>query len=105
MRTMRKINKPVRFFGLSSIQFGLFMLANAIIIIVCIFKRLHPLLIVSVLSLIIFISGIFFRKLKREHKAGNPDYIKGLSVANGTPKKITDRKHVFQFIFNNNTQE
>lgn len=102
---MRKINRPVRFFGLSSIQFGLFMLANAIMIIICIFKRLHPFLIVTVLSLVIFISGIFFRKLKREHKAGNPDYIKGLSVGNGTPKKITDRKHVFRFIFNNSDKK
>lgn len=102
---MRKINKPVRFFGLSSVQFGLFMLANAIIIIVCIFKRLHPVFIVSVLSLIVFVSSIFFRKLKREHKAGNPDYIKGLSVRNSTPEKITDKKHVFRFIFNNSTQE
>ena len=28
MRTIRKINRPIKFFGLTSGQFGLFMLAN-----------------------------------------------------------------------------
>ena len=32
MRTMRKINKPIKFFGLSSGQFAIFMLLTAIII-------------------------------------------------------------------------
>ncbi len=41
MRTMRKINKPIKFFGLSSGQFAIFMLLTAIIIIVSIFKQLH----------------------------------------------------------------
>ncbi|MCS2369071.1 hypothetical protein NXV03_00490 (plasmid) [Phocaeicola vulgatus] len=39
MRTMRKINKPIKFFGLSSGQFAIFMLLTAIIIIVSIFKQ------------------------------------------------------------------
>ena len=39
---MRKINKPIKFFGLSSGQFAIFMLLTAIIIIVSIFKQLHP---------------------------------------------------------------
>lgn len=29
MRTMRKINKPIKFFGLSSGQFAVFMLVDA----------------------------------------------------------------------------
>ena len=33
MRTMRKINKPIKFFGLSSGQFAVFMLVVALIII------------------------------------------------------------------------
>lgn len=47
MRTMRKINKPIKFFGLSSGQFAIFMLLTAIIIIVSIFKQLHPILIME----------------------------------------------------------
>ncbi|MCS2390378.1 hypothetical protein NXV57_27495 [Bacteroides thetaiotaomicron] len=42
MRTMRKINKPIKFFGLSSGQFAIFMLLTAIIIIVSIFKQIAP---------------------------------------------------------------
>mgnify|MGYP000685994374 CR=1 FL=1 len=42
MRTMRKINKPIKFFGLSSGQFAVFMLVVALIIIFSIFKQLHP---------------------------------------------------------------
>ena len=50
MRTMRKINKPIKFFGLSSGQFAIFMLLTAIIIIVSIFKQLHPILIIGIIS-------------------------------------------------------
>ena len=90
MRTMRKINRPIKFFGLTSGQFGLFMLANALIIIVCIFKHVHPVIIVSVMGGIFFASGILFKNLKREHKAGNPDYLTGLSVRSASPKQIIE---------------
>ena len=55
MRTMRKINKPIKFFGLSSGQFAIFMLLTAIIIIVSIFKQLHPILIIGIISAILFL--------------------------------------------------
>lgn len=98
MRTIRKINRPIKFFGLTSGQFGLFMLANALIIIVCIFKHVHPVIIVSVMGAIFFASGILFKNLKREHKAGNPDYLTGLLVRSATPKQIIDKHKVFNFI-------
>ena len=78
MRTMRKINRPIRFFGLSSGQFGLFMLANALIIIVFVFKHVHPIIVISVMGAIFFGSGVLFKNLKREHKAGNPNYLSSL---------------------------
>lgn len=74
---MRKINKPIKFFGLSSGQFAIFMLLTAIIIIVSIFKQLHPILIIGIISAILFLSGLLFQTLKKEHKAGNPDYLTG----------------------------
>ena len=100
MRTMRKINKPIKFFGLSSGQFGIFMLIVAITIIVCIFKQLHPLVITLLLSGIVFLSGLLFNTLKKEHKAGNPDFLTGLSVRSATPRKIVDKKKIFNFILN-----
>lgn len=98
MRTMRKINRPIRFFGLSSGQFGLFMLANALIIIVFVFKHVHPIIVISVMGAIFFGSGVLFKNLKREHKAGNPNYLSSLSIKSATPKKIVDRHKVFNFI-------
>lgn len=98
MRTMRKINRPIRFFGLSSGQFGLFMLANALIIIVFVFKHVHPIIVISVMGAIFFGSGVLFKNLKREHKAGNPNYLSSLSIKSATPKKIVDKHKVFNFI-------
>lgn len=100
MRTMRKINKPIKFFGLSSGQFGIFMLFVAICIIVFIFKQIHPLIISLVLSGIGVLSGMLFNTLKKEHKAGNPDYLTGLSVRSATPRKIVDKNKIFKFILN-----
>lgn len=51
MRTMRKINKPIKFFGLSSGQFAVFMLVVALIIIFSIFKQLHPVFILSLIHI------------------------------------------------------
>lgn len=82
---MRKINKPIKFFGLSSGQFAIFMLLTAIIIIVSIFKQLHLILIIGIISAILFLSGLLFQTLKKEHKAGNPDYLTGLRIKNATP--------------------
>ncbi len=95
---MRKINRPIRFFGLSSGQFGLFMLANALIIIVFVFKHVHPIIVISVMGAIFFGSGVLFKNLKREHKARNPNYLSSLSIKSATPKKIVDKHKVFNFI-------
>ena len=100
MRTMRNINKPVRFFGLSSGQFAIFMLFVAITIIVSIFKQFHPVLIIGIISAILFFSAMLFKTLKKEHKAGNPDYLSGLSIRSATPRRITDKKRIFKFILN-----
>lgn len=98
MKTVRKINKPVKFFGLKSAHFGLFMLINAVIIIVSIFMHLHPIVIVCIISALLSVSGILLKNLSREHKAGNPDYLTGLSVKSITPTKIVDKRKVFNFI-------
>ncbi len=100
MNTIRKINRPIRFGGLSSGQFALFMLAIAISIIICIFKQLHPAIITGIITGILFLSGLLFKRLKQEHKAGNPDYLTGLSIKRVTPKQIVDKNKIFKFILN-----
>ena len=47
---------------------------------------------------IFYVSSILFKNLKREHKAGNPNYLSSLSVKSATPKKIVDKHKVFNFI-------
>ena len=91
MRTLRKINKPIKFFGLTSIQFGVIMLFYALVIIICVFAHLHPLIVVTIISIMAFISGMLFKNLSKEHKAGNPDYLTSLSVKSVTPSKIVDK--------------
>lgn len=98
MRTIRRINRPIKFFGLSSGQFAVFVIIVALIMIACIFKRVHPIIIVCVLSFIFYGSSILFQGLKREHKAGNPDYLTSLSVKSVTPSKIIDKNQVFNLI-------
>ena len=97
---MYKINKPIRFFGLSSGHFAVFMLFVALTIIISIFKQLHPLLITCIISGMLLLSGMLFKTLKREHKAGNPNYLAGLGIKSATPKQITDKKRIFAFILN-----
>lgn len=93
MRTMRKINKPIKFFGLSSGQFAVFMLVVALIIIFSIFKQLHPVFIIGIVSGILGLSGMLFGTLKKEHKAGNPDYLTGISVRSATPQHLKEHNH------------
>lgn len=70
------------------------MLANALIIIVFVFKHVHPIIVISVMGAIFFGSGVLFKNLKREHKAGNPNYLSSLSIKSATPKKIVDKHKV-----------
>ena len=98
MKTLNKINKPIKFFGLTSIQFGVLMLVYALVIVICVFAHLNPLIVVVIISIMAFFSGILFKNLSREHKAGNPDYLTSISVKSVTPTKILDRKKVFNFI-------
>lgn len=94
------MNRPIKFFGLTSGQFGLFMAGVMLAIIIAIFKNTHPLLIVGIIGSIAFFSSLLFRRLKIEHKKGNPDYLTGLTVKGATPKIITDREKTFKIILN-----
>ena len=98
MRTMRKINKPIKFFGLSAGQFAILMLLTALTVIVSIFKQLHPLIVIGIISGILFLSGLLFKTLKKEHNAGNPDYLTSVRIKSATPRQITDKRHIFKFI-------
>lgn len=98
MITLGKINRPIRFFGLSTYQFCGYVLAIILSLLVSIFLSVHPLIIAAVLIGLIYFSKSMFKTLMKEHKAGNPDYLAGLSVKRITPNKIVDKHHVFKHI-------
>lgn len=98
MNTVGKINRPIKFWGLTPLQFGIFALVNAIMVIVSIFIHLPAIGIAILMGFISFISGILLKKLKKEHKAGNPDYLTALSVKSSTPRKIVDKSRIFNLI-------
>lgn len=98
MKPIKRINKPIKFWGLSSMQAGLYILICAALIIIMVFIRIHPILIAAVAAAMILFTKVAFQKFIKEHKAGNPDYLNGLNVKSVTPKQITDKSQIFKLI-------
>lgn len=94
--TFIKVNRPIRFWGLSPIQFTIIALVGAIIVIILIFKQIHPILLMSMIAVMIYVFVLLFTKLKEHHKKGNPNYLQGLSIKSSTPKKVIDKGLVFK---------
>lgn len=98
IKTFIKINKPMRFYGLSSGQLGLFVLIIVLVILACIFLRVNSFIMIVLIAAILSGGSFLFERLKKEHKAGNPNYLAGLRVSNSTPKKIVDKYRVFNML-------
>lgn len=96
MITLVKINRPIKFYGLSPKYFGIFVLAIALSLIAGVFLQLNPLVIVGVVMIVILLSKRFLKKFNMEHKSGNPDYLTGLRVKRVTPFKIVDKHRIFK---------
>jgi len=98
LNTLRKMNRPIKFFGLSSLQFLSITIAAMAVIIIMVFQQLHPLVMLTVIIGVIL--GFMFSvgKLNREYKKGNPDYLTSVSIRKATPKKIIDKHNYFKTI-------
>ncbi|PDP69758.1 hypothetical protein CLI85_12880 [Tannerella forsythia] len=99
LNTLRKMNRPIKFFGLTSLQFGLYLLFTMILIVVLVATQINSLLMVAIVALQITLSGFLFRQLVVEHKKGNPDYLTSVSIKSATPSKIVDKNKVFKLIY------
>ena len=96
-----KMNKPIRFFGLSSFQ--------VIVLFVCVTTSILFLMMTGLnLMIILIIFGgecygisVFATKLNRAHKKGTPDYFGAYSTFQYTPRKITDQNFLFSFLIKN----
>jgi c-di-AMP phosphodiesterase-like protein len=93
--TLKKMNRPIRFFGLSSLQLGGLFVLTAIVIVIMITSNTSPIVIVILLAGLLLSFSILFGKLNKEHKKGNPNYMQGLSVQSTTPQKIVDKQKIF----------
>lgn len=96
--TMPKINKPIRFWGLSSLQLGGMILATLLIFLFTVISKqaLTGLIILS--AAWIFLIQVVIKKLNKEHKKGTPDYISSYFINKSLPRKITDKNFTFSFL-------
>lgn len=98
MNTIRKINFPIRFFGLAPIYVVVMAVLLALFIIGSILMRLHPLVLLCFIVGYILTLSFLLRRSIQEHKLGNPDYFQGLMISRSTPRKIVDKSHVFHHL-------
>lgn len=96
-----KMNKPIRFFGLSSLQ--------VIVLFVCVTASILFLMMAGLnlmITLLIFGGecygiSILATKLNTAHKKGTPDFFGAYSTFKYTPRKITDQNFLFKFLIKN----
>lgn len=96
--TMPKINEPIRFWGLSSLQLGGMILATMVVFLGTVIARQAVTGAVILSSAWIFIIQIVIKKLNKEHKKGTPDYMASYFVYTALPRKITDKNMIFSFL-------
>lgn len=96
--TLKKMNRPIRFFGLSSLQFFAAILIMMIVVIIMIFAKANSLAIIGVIFVFVIAFTFLFAELNKAHKAGNPDYLAGKNIQSATPRKIVDKNKFFNLI-------
>ncbi len=96
--TMPKINKPIRFWGLSSLQLGGMILTTMVVFLGTVIAKQAVTGIIILLGIWISLVQFVIKKLNKEHKKGTPDYMASYFVHSAMPKKITDKNLIFSFI-------
>ena len=87
-----KMNKPIRFFGLSSMQAIIIFVFVLISILVMMMSGINFML------LIIILGGEIYKK-------GTPDFFGAYATFNATPRKIIDTNFIFSFLIKNTEEE
>jgi len=98
LSTQKKMNRPIKFFGLSSLQFLLVCVFGAVIIVVEIFAGAGAIAIILTVCVLVFTFTYVFAKMSDAYKKGNTDFIRSKMVKDNTPKRITDHHRFFKFI-------
>lgn len=95
---LSKMNKPIRFAGLSSLQLGGSILLSVTIFLVMATSKMALFGLFVLITIWIVLIKFIFKKLIKEHKKGTPDYINSYFALRGTPKAIVDRNFIFSFL-------
>lgn len=96
--TLKKMNRPIRFFGLSPLQFSAFTGGLFLLIILLIFAKASSFIITVTITAICTAFILLVKKLQTAHKKGNPDYLAGKNIRSATPGKIIDKSLYFKLI-------
>lgn len=98
LSTQKKLNRPIKFFGLSSLQFLSVCVSGAIIIVIEIFASCSPIIIVLTIFFLVVTFTYVFAKMRLAYKNGNNNYIESKLVKDHTPLKIIDKNCFFKYI-------
>ena len=96
-----KMNKPIRFFGLSSIQAIVIFIFVLVSLLVMVMSGINFLVMSVILGGEIYGVSIIMKKLSIANKKGTPDFLGAYTTFNATPRKITDTNFVFSYLIKN----
>jgi len=102
-KNFSKLNKPIRFVGLSPMQFLIMFIIVAITFVATTSARLSFLITLIILLVEIIPIVIYASRASREHKKGNSKYFDSLSNFISTPKRIVDTD-TFTYFIKKNTE-
>lgn len=98
--TYVNMNKPVFYFGFTSLQFSISVIVIVVVVIIAvmILGLLMGLLIGFILSSPVY---ILMGKIKIQNAKGNPDYVKSFQLFLKTPKRVVDERGFLNVIYKN----
>jgi len=100
-----KMNKPIRFFGLSSLQAIILFICILVSVLGMLMSGVNFLVMLLVFSCEIYGLSLVLKKLIIANKKGTPDFLGAYTTLKYTPKKITDSNFLFSFLINNKVEE
>ncbi len=96
-----KMNKPIRFFGLSSMQAIVLFVFVLVSVLVMLMSGINFLVMLVIVGGEIYGISILMKKLSLANKKGTPDFFGAYTTFNATPRKITDTNFIFSFLIKN----
>jgi len=99
-----KMNKPIRFYGLSSYHAIILFIFVTVSILFLLMRGLGFTLTLIMFGAECYAISIVATKFNRAYKNGTPDYLGALITFRNTPRKITDRNFLFRFLIKHTTE-